>query len=153
MSTPQATIESDLKTAMKARDRERTGVLRMLLTAVKNERIRAGEDPDEQAFYGIVRKLIKQRREASEMYVQGGREELAAKETREAELLDGYLPASLSEDEIRATVEATVGELGLTGPSDMGTLMKTLMARFAGAADNATVSRLARDALAKLASG
>lgn len=145
--TPQETLQQQLADAMKAGDKARTSTLRMLLTAVKNERIARGEEVDDDAFLKIVQKSIKQRREAAELYDKGGRDELAAKERAEAELLESYLPPQADEDEIRAAIEALVAEQGLEGPQAIGVVMKAMMARFAGSADGAVVSRIARDVL------
>lgn len=92
MTTPQQQIEQDLTAAMKAREKERVSTLRLLLTAIKNERIRLGEDVDEATFLHLVQKAIKQRQDSVEQYRQGNREDLATKEEREAEILAVYLP-------------------------------------------------------------
>lgn len=149
--TPQQRVEADLKTAMKARDAARVGNLRMLLADLKNERIRRGEEVDETGFLALVRRGIKQRQEAAEQFEKGGRPEQAAKERREAEELGDYLPAAPSEEEIRSAVEAFVAERGLAGPAAMGQVMPAMIERFAGRADNATISRVARDVLQKTA--
>ncbi len=145
--TPQQRIESDLRAAMKAGEKERVGTLRMLLTELKNERIRRGGEVDEAGFLTALRKGIKQREEASEQYEKGNRPEQAAKERREAEILDSYLPASPSEEEIRSAVEAYVAEHDLSGPQAMGRVMPAMIDRFEGRADNAVVSRIAREVL------
>ncbi len=145
--TPQDKIQAELTQALKARDAARTSTLRLLLTALKNERIARGEDVDEAGFLKIVQKSIKQRKEAAELYDKGGREELAAKELAEAELLSAYLPAQVDEAEIRAAVEQLVAAEGLEGPQAIGRVMKELVARFAGQADGGTISRIARDVL------
>ncbi len=149
MPTPQQRIEADLKTAMKAGEKERLSTLRMLLTEVKNERIRRGGEVDDATFAGLTRKAIKQREEAAEQYRKGNRPELADKEESEAKLLAAYLPAQADEAAIRAAVEALVAERGLSGPAAMGPVMKEVLARFGSAADGATVSRIAREVLAK----
>lgn len=146
-TTPQQRIEADLKTAMKAREKERVGTLRMLLTDLKNERIRRGSEVDEAGFMALVRKGIKQREEAAEQFTKGNRPEQAAKERREAEILEGYLPAGPSEAEVRAAVEAYVGEHGLSGPQSMGKVMPAMIQRFEGRADNAVLSRIVREVL------
>ena len=110
MSDPQERIESDLKTAMKAGEKERVGTLRMLLAEIKNERIRRGAAIDEEAFTGLLRKGVKQRHEASEQFRAGGREESAAKEEREAAMLEDYLPDQAGEAEVRAAVERFVAD-------------------------------------------
>ncbi len=145
--TPQQRIEAALKTAMKAREKERVSTLRMLLADLKNERIRRGEEVDEGAFLGLVRRGIKQRQEAAEQFEKGDRPEQAAKERREIEELETYLPAGPGEDEIRSTVEAYVAENGLSGLAAMGTVMPAMIQRFAGRADNAALSRVVRDVL------
>lgn len=145
--TPQQRIEADLKTAMKAGEKERVGTLRMLLTDLKNERIRRGEEVDEAGFTGLVRKGIKQREESAEQFEKGEREESAAKERREAEILAGYLPAGPSEAEIRSEVEAYVAAHDLSGMASMGKVMPAMIERFEGRADNAVLSKIVRDVL------
>lgn len=149
MIAPQQRIETDLKTALKAGEKERLGTLRMLLTEVKNERIRRGSELDEAGFVAILRRAVKQREEAATQYRAGGREELAAKEEREKAILSEYLPPQAGEEEIRAAVERLVAERGLSGPAAMGIVMKEMTARFGPAADGATINRIARETLAK----
>ena len=148
MTKPQERIENDLKAAMRSGEKERVGTLRMLLAEINNERIRAGEEVDEEGFFGLVRKAIKQRREAAEQFRKGGREESAAKEEREAEILEAYLPEQVDEAEIRQAIAAFVDEHGLSGPPAMGPVMKEMMSRFAGRTDGSVVSRIAREILA-----
>jgi uncharacterized protein YqeY len=146
-TTPQQRIETDLKTAMKAGEKERLSTLRMLLTEIKNERIKRGSEVDEAGFVSLVRKAIKQREEAALQYRTGHREELAAKEESEAKILAGYLPAQVDEGQIRAAVAALVAERGLSGPAAIGPVMKEMLARFGSAADGATINRIAREVL------
>ena len=146
-TTPQQRIEADVKTAMKAGDKERLSTLRMLLTEIKNERIRRGSDVDEAGFVSLVRKAIKQREEAALQYRNGAREELAAKEESEAKLLASFLPAQVDEAQIRAAVEAVVAERGLSGPAAIGPIMKEMMARFGSSADGSVINRVAREVL------
>jgi uncharacterized protein YqeY len=149
MPTPQERLEADLKTAMKAGEKERLSTLRMLLAEVKNERIRRGGEVDEASFASLTRKAIKQREEAAEQFRKGGRPELADKEESEGRLLAAYLPAQVDEGTLRAAIEALVAERGLSGPAAMGPVMKEILGRFGSAADGAVVSRLAREVLAK----
>lgn len=144
MSSPAERIQEEIKVALKAGDKERLATLRLLLTAIKNEAIRSGEEVDEDVFLKLVRKAIKQRRDSAEQYRGGGRPELAEKEEREAEILGAYLPEEAGEDEIRAAIEALVAERELAGPAAIGVVMKTMMARFGGRADGAVINRLAR---------
>lgn len=147
---PQQRIEADVKAAMKSGEKEKLSTLRMLLTEIKNERIRRkGEEVDEAGFISLVRKAIKQREDSISQYRQGGREELAAKEEAEMKMLEVYLPAQVDEGQIRAAIEALVAERGLSGPAAIGPIMKEMLARFGSSADGATINRLARETLAK----
>lgn len=146
--TPQQRLESDLKQALRAGDKERLSTLRLLLTGVKNDAIERRGEVDEKAFAVLVRRAVKQRHDAAEQYRKGDREELAAKEEREAVILEEYLPQQASEAEIRTALEEIAAAEELTGPAAMGPLMKAAMARFGAAADGALVSRLAREVLA-----
>jgi uncharacterized protein YqeY len=148
-TSPQQRIEADVKAAMKSGEKERLSTLRMLLTEIKNERIRRGSEVDEDGFVSLVRKAIKQREESISQYRKGGREELAAKEEAELRMLEVYLPAQVDEGQIRAAVEEIVAEKGLSGPAAMGPIMKGVMARFGSSADGATINRIAREVLAK----
>jgi hypothetical protein len=148
-TTPQQRIEADLKTAMKAGEKERLSTLRMLLTEVKNEKIRRMGEVDEAGFVSLVRKAIKQREEAAAQYKTGGREELAAKEESEAKMLAEYLPAQVDEGQIRAAIQEVVASRGLSGPAAIGPIMKEMLARFGSSADGSTINRIAREVLAK----
>lgn len=147
MSTSQERIQSDVKQALKAQDKERLSTLRMLLNAIKNERIRSGDEVDEETFFSLVRKGIKQRRESSEQYRRGDRPELAEKEEREAEILQTYLPPEVSDLELQAAIREFVLAEELAGPQALGQVMKAMLHRFAGRADGATINRLAREIL------
>ncbi len=150
---PQQRLETDVKEAMKGGDKERLSTLRMLLAAVKNERIARGSEVDEAAFASITRKAIKQREEAAEQYRKGARPELAEKEEREGKLLAAYLPAQIGAEQIRSAIEALVAERGLAGNAAMGQIMKEMIARFGAAADGAVISRLAREVLSPKPTG
>ena len=147
MPTPQELIQNDLKAAMKAKDAERRDTLRMLLTDLKNEKIKLGEEVDEKTFVAVLRRGVKQRRDSETQYRDGDRIELADKEAREAVLLETYLPQQVDEATIRAAVEEVVAAEGLAGMKGMGKVMKAMQQRFGGAADNATISRIARELL------
>ena len=134
---------------MKAGEKEKLSTLRMLLTEIKNERIRRGDEVDEAGFVSLVRKAIKQREEAATQFRNGHREELAAKEESEGRLLETYLPAQVDEGQIRAAIQELVDSRGLSGPAAIGPIMKELLARFGSSADGATINRIAREVLAK----
>jgi uncharacterized protein len=148
-TSPQQRIEADLKAAMKAGEKERLSTLRLLLTEIKNERIRRGSEVDEAGFVSLVRKSIKQREDSVSQYRAGNREELAAKEEAEIKVLAGYLPAQVDEGQIRAAIEELVSSRGLSGPAGIGPVMKEMLARFGSSADGATINRIAREVLAK----
>jgi len=148
-ATPQQRIEADVKAAMKAGDKERLSTLRMLLTEIKNEKIRRMGEVDEAVFVSLVRKAIKQREEAAAQYKTGHREELAAKEESEAKTLAAYLPAQVDEGQIRAAIQEVVASRGLSGPAAIGPIMKEMLARFGSSADGSTINRIAREVLAK----
>jgi uncharacterized protein len=153
MTTPRQRIEGDLKSALKAGEKERLSVLRLLLTEIKNEAIRRREEVDDPGFAGLVRKAIKQREEAAEQYRRGHRPELADKEEREAAVLAAYLPEQADEATLRAAVEELVAAEGLSGPAAIGPVMKAMLARFGGSADGATINRIAREVLARPSAG
>jgi uncharacterized protein YqeY len=144
---PRADVERDIKDALRARESERLQTLRMLLAEIKNKSIEVGRDVDRDEFASLVRKAIKQRHEAAVQFEKGDRPELRAKELREVEYLERYLPAQASEDDVRQAIVALVRERGLAGPSAMGQVMKEMIKRFGGSADGAMVSRLAREIL------
>ena len=147
MSTPQDRIQDDVKAALKAGDKERLTTLRMLLTEIKNERIKRGSEIDEDGLVQLVRRGIKQREESARQFRDGHREELAAKEDREAVILAEYLPEQVGEDEIRSAVEALVAEQGLEGPRALGVVMKAMLERFGSSADGRTINQVARQVL------
>jgi uncharacterized protein YqeY len=148
-TSPQQRIEAEVKAALKAGEKEKLSTLRMLLTEIKNERIRRGSEVDEAGFVSLVRKAIKQREESVSQYRAGHREELAAKEEAEIKVLAAYLPAQADEGQIRAAIEELVTARGLAGPAAIGPVMKEMLARFGSTADGATINRIAREVLMK----
>jgi len=147
MSTPQEQIQNDIKTALKAGEKERLSTLRMLLTEIKNEKIRTGQEVDEDTFINLVKRAIKQRQDAAEQYYKGERPELAEKEEREFKILADYLPEQVSDEEVRAAICVLVKEEGLEGPRAIGVIMKSIMAKFGSQADGRTINRIAREVL------
>lgn len=147
MTTPRQRIELQVQQALKVQDKERLSTLRMLLNAIKNEQIRTGEEVDQAAFLNLVGKGIKQRQEASEQYRKGGREDLAAREEREAEILRAYLPPPVGEDELAAAIRDFIDEQELAGPQALGPVIREMLSRFSGRTDGGTINRLARQIL------
>ena len=147
MAQPQERVQGDLKDAMKAGDKERTGTLRMLLAELKNERIRGGREVSEEDFLGVVQKGVKQRLDSAAQYRDASRPELAEKEEREAKILGAYLPEPVAENEVRAAVEELAQAMGL-GQRDLGKVMQALLPRYKGRIDGQAVQRIAREVLA-----
>jgi uncharacterized protein YqeY len=145
-------IDADLKEAMRARDAEKLGVLRMLKSALKYAAIEkagpAGELDDTEATQ-VIRKQVKQRQDSIESFEKGGRAELAEKEKRELAILNEYLPAALSSDELSRLVRETIAEVGATSKAQMGAVMKALTPKVAGRADGRTVSQEVQRQLAE----
>jgi uncharacterized protein YqeY len=140
--TVQTQLKSDLATAMKAGERERVGALRMVLSELQKDAKAGGEDE-----LAVLRRERKRRLEAAQAYHNGGRAELAASEEAEAELIAAYLPAELSEEELREIVERAVRDSGAESVRDMGRAMGIAMAAVDGRADGKRVSALVRAAL------
>ena len=139
-----ARIEADLKTALKAGEKRRVSTLRLLLSALKNERIQAQRDLTDEEVEAAIRRAVKQRREAIEQYQRGGRPDLVDAETEELGILQAYLPQELSEGDVEAAVRAVVAEKGLSSPKDVGAVMKELMARYRGRLDGKRAQEIAR---------
>jgi uncharacterized protein YqeY len=128
----EQTLSADIVTAMKAKDATRLTALRMLKTALTNKSIEKGRALEAAEELQVVSMLVKQRRDSIEQFTKGGRVDLADKEQAEIAVLDAYLPASASDDEIAAAVAAAVAETGATTAKDMGKVMKAAMAALAG---------------------
>ena len=140
-------ITEDMKNAMRAKDAERLGAIRLLLAAIKQKEVDERITLDDGAVLGIVEKLIKQRSDSIEQFEKAGRADLAAKEKDERELLKGYLPQQMSDAELSAAVDAAVAESGATGPQAMGKAMALLKPRIAGRADMGKASALVKQRL------
>ena len=137
-------IDAELKEAMRARDANKLGVLRMLKAALKNSAIeKGGADAqlDTAEATQVIRKQIKQRQDSIESFEKGGRPELAEKEKAEIAILQDYLPAPMSEEELSRLVRETIAELGATAKAQMGAVMKALGPKVAGRADGRAISQ------------
>ena len=140
-------IQQDTKAAMKERDRSRVGALRMLGAALKNGEIEAGRPLTEEEEQVVLRRQLKQREESAEAFRRAGREEQAASESAEAEIVRGYLPEPLAAEELEKIVETAIGETGATGIKDMGAVMGRAMALTGGRAQGRELAPLVRDRL------
>ena len=141
-------ITEDMKAAMRAKDSERLGTIRLLTAAMKQKEVDERIELDDAAVVGIVDKLIKQRKDSVEAFQKAGRTDLADKEAAEITVLQAYLPARLSQEEIAAEVKAIVAEVGAKGPGDMGKVMGAVKQRLAGKAEMGQVSAAVKAALA-----
>ncbi|BDT71649.1 putative protein YqeY [Comamonadaceae bacterium OS-4] len=141
-------ITEDMKTAMRAKDSERLGTIRLLLAALKQKEVDERVELDDAMVVAIVDKLIKQRKDSIEAFVKAERQELADKEAAEMKVLQAYLPQRMSADEVLAEVKAIVAELGASGPGDMGKVMGAVKTKLAGKAEMGTVSAAVKAALA-----
>ncbi|WP_213953361.1 MULTISPECIES: GatB/YqeY domain-containing protein [unclassified Variovorax] len=140
-------ITEDMKTAMRAKDSERLGTIRLLLAALKQKEVDERVELDDAMVVAIVDKLVKQRKDSVAAFTQGGRQDLADKEAAEIKVLEVYLPQRMSADEVAVEVKAIVAELGAKGPGDMGKVMGTVKTRLAGKADMGQVSAAVKAAL------
>ena len=125
-------LSEDLKRAMKDRDQLRMDVIRMMKAALLNKELELKKDLDDAEMSRVMTTLVKQRREAVEQYQKSNRADLAGKELKDIDIIQGYLPQALSQDDIVRLVESTILETGAKGPKDMGTVMKAVMAKLTG---------------------
>jgi uncharacterized protein YqeY len=140
-------IQNDQKSALKAGEKDRLSALRLLSSELKNRRIEVGRDLTDEDSIEVLMKALKQRRESEEQFAKGGRPELAAREAAEAEVIRGYLPAQLSDEELNAMVDAAIAEAGATSMKDMGAVMGRLMPKLKGRAEGAAVSARVKERL------
>lgn len=141
-------VTEDMKNAMRAKDSERLGTIRLLLAAAKQKEVDERVVVDDVAMIAIVDKLIKQRKDSVAAFTLANRMDLADKESAEIKVLEAYLPQRLSAEEVLAEVRAIVAELGASGPGDMGKVMGAVKTRLAGKAEMGQVSAAVKTALA-----
>ncbi len=149
MPTLKDQLRSDLTNAMKARDETRTRTLRMALTSISNEEVAgsAARSLTDDEVIKILAREAKRRREAAAAFADAGRDDQAAAERAEEQVLAGYLPAQLDDDELAAMVAAAIAETGAAGPAGIGQVMKVVTPRVAGRADGSRVAALVRSQL------
>jgi hypothetical protein len=144
----QQHLLDELKASMIAKDELKTSVLRMLKAEVlKIQTDGTGTEITEELIQNLIQKMVKQRKDSVEQFTQGGRPELAEKEEKEIALLMAYMPAQMSEDEVRAEVQATKAALGITDKSGLGKLMGALMGKLKGRADGGMIKKMVEEAL------
>ena len=142
-------INDDMKAAMRARETERLGTIRLLLAAIKQREVDDRVELDDAAVTAVVDKMIKQRKDSISQFETAGRTDLVDKEKAELDVLIAYMPAQLSDAEVAAEVQAAVAQVGAAGPQDMGKVMGVLKPKLAGKADMTAVSAQVKAALSK----
>lgn len=141
-------LTDDMKAAMKAGEKDKLGVIRLINAAIKQKEVDERIELDDTAVIAVLDKMVKQRKDSVSQYEAAAREDLAAIERAEIVVIEAYLPAKMGEAEIAAAIQAAIAETGATGPADMGKLMGALKPRLAGQADMGVVSKLVKQALA-----
>ncbi|MGN8832144.1 GatB/YqeY domain-containing protein [Selenomonas montiformis] len=140
-------LTNDMKEAMKAHDKDRLAVIRMVRGAVRQQEIDGKKELGDEDVLAVISKEVKMRRDSIEEFRKGGREDLVEKTEAEIAVLMPYLPAQLSEEEIRGLVQAAVAQTGAASPKDMGKVMGVLMPKVKGRADGKTVNAIVRSML------
>jgi uncharacterized protein YqeY len=141
-------LTDDMKAAMKAGEKDRLAVIRLINAAIKQREVDERIELDDAAVLAVLEKMVKQRKDSMSQFEAASREDLAAIERAEIVVIEAYLPAKLGEAEILSAIEAAIAETGATGPADMGKLMGVLKPRLAGQADMGQVSALIKKKLA-----
>jgi len=144
----KAQIQEDMKTAMREKNAQKLGAIRLLTAAMKQKEVDERVELTDEMIVAIIEKMLKQRRDSISQYESAGRQDLADQEKFELNLLQGYMPAQLSAQEVEAEVAAAIAATGAAGPQDMGKLMGLLKPKLAGKADMAAVSALIKKKLA-----
>jgi uncharacterized protein YqeY len=147
MSTLKERITEDMKAAMRAGEKDRLGTIRMLQAAIKQREVDERITLDDAQVLAVLEKMVKQRKESIVQFDQGGRADLAAREKAEIELLQGYLPAQLSDAEVDALIAEAIAATGATSVKDMGKVVGAVKAKAAGRADMGAVSARIKAAL------
>ena len=141
------TIQSDMYAAMKSGDKHKTGTLRVALSTLKDKKIEKREDLTDVEAIKIIQNLVKQRKEAADIYKKNGRNDLMENENAELEILNAYLPQMMSEDDLRILVKKVVEDTGSSSLSDIGKVMPEVMKQSAGKADGKMAQSIVRDLL------
>jgi uncharacterized protein len=143
----KARLSGEMKEALKAGEKVRLSALRLLAASVKNREVELRRDVTDEEFLEVVAREVKRRKEAAEAYEKAGREDLLGRELQEQAILEAYLPAGLSDQEVEALVEEAITSTGASGPGDLGKVMSQVMAKARGRVDGAKVNALVRSRL------
>ncbi|WDS34788.1 GatB/YqeY domain-containing protein [Pseudoxanthomonas sp.] len=144
----KAQLTDDMKTAMKAGEKDRLGVIRLINAAIKQREVDERIELDDAAVLAVLEKMVKQRKDSVSQFEAANREDLAAIERAEIVFIDAYLPAKLDEAAINVAIDAAIAQTGASSPADMGKLMGVLKPQLAGQADMGLVSKLIKQKLA-----
>lgn len=147
--TLKGQIQDDMKTAMKAGDKDRLQAVRLILAAIKQVEVDERKELDDPAVLGVLNKMVKQRRDSITQFREGGRDDLADKELAEITVIETYLPEQMSDEELDAMIAAVVAETGAENIRDMGKVMGAIKAKAAGRADMAAVGAKVKAILAQ----
>ncbi len=147
MSPLKKSLDEAMKDAMRAKEKFRLGVIRMTLAEIKRVEVDERVDVDDARCLAIIDKMSKQRRDAANQFVDGGRQDLADNELAEVEVLKEFLPAQLTDDEIISLVDKAIATTGATGPQGMGQVMGQLKSQVQGRADMQVISKLVKERL------
>jgi len=142
-------ITEDMKTTMKAGEKERLSAIRMLRSAIKDKQIELGHEPSGDELLALISKLVKQRNDAAQQYAAAGRDDLEAKEQREAELYKAYLPEPLSEEEVTKIIQEAMDKTGAASIKDMGRVMAEIRPKVQGRADMGKLSAMVKARLSE----
>jgi len=145
--TTKDRLQEDVKAALRAGNKTRLGVLRMVMAAIKQREVDSRESLTDADVLGVLEKMVKMRQDAALQFERGGRDDLVAKETAEIEIIREYLPQPLDDAALSALIDAVITATGATGPRDMGRVMSELKERAAGRIDMGAVSQRVRDKL------
>ena len=144
MATLRDRIQEDMKAAMRARESERLGTIRMLLAAIKQREVDERRELPDSEILGVVEKMVKQRKESARQFLEGSRPDLAEKEENEIRILQDYLPAAMTGGEIDAAIDSAIAGIGASGPGDLGKVLGLLRGPLQGRADMAQVAEKVR---------
>jgi uncharacterized protein len=142
-------LKEDMIAAMKAKDKDRLEAIRFIQAAIKKQEVDTRKDLDDAAVIAILANQVKQRKDSIEQFKKGGREDLVAKEEAELKVLQSFMPAQMSSEELGSLVQAVIQETGASGMKDMGAVMKAVMAKAAGRAEGGAVSEMVKKKLSQ----
>jgi uncharacterized protein YqeY len=142
-------LSEDQKSAMKAGDQARVGVLRLLRTSIKEAAVRKRDDLSDGEIYKVIMTELKRRQEAIDLFEKGGRGDLAARDKEEMSILESYLPPKLTADELKTHALEAIREVGAITPHDLGKVMKVLMPKVTGRTEGSVVSKMVKELLAE----